>query len=232
MFKDSTAYYWSNSFFWICSFSKLTGLKWCHLLLAAPEISPDLKQKCRNNIQEVAQGELASYHLTMSLIWSLTWASSCMPVWSLGMHCRSSHVPLAPTPSPHGQHLRPPHSHQPSTHFCPGQPPFEGWVINVPSDTPSGHRGSPGGHRHRHTHTHVLHTHQTCMRTCMQTRRGDPSNGVNWPSVAVSYVLVYDGDPKVTPKRPSCAVITIPSSAVWNWMHHKTNPKDDDDVWL
>lgn len=39
---------------------------------------------------------------------------------------------------------------------------FEGWVINVPSDTPSSRGGSPGGHRNTHllcvSHTHV-HVH-------------------------------------------------------------------------
>ncbi len=142
-----------------------------------------------------------------------------------GFACRSPHVPLIPTSFPHGQPLWPPRSHQPSTHFYPGQPPFEGWVINVPSDTPSGHSGSPGGQ----THTHLTHTAN--LHTCTLTRTGDPSNSVNWPSVAVSCVLVYDGDPEVSPKRPSCAIMTIPSSTICNWMHHKTNPKDMMSEW-
>lgn len=63
-----------------------------------------------------------------------------------------THVDLHMCPSslhlfPTGSLSWPPHSHQSSTHFYPGQPPFEGWVINVPSDTPSGHRGSLGGGR-------------------------------------------------------------------------------------
>lgn len=113
-----------------------------------------------------------------------------------GYTCRSPHVPFISTPFPHGQPLWPPHSHQLSTHFYPGQPPFEGWVINLPSDTPSSHGGSPG--THTRTHIYVSHTHRhahTCMHTCTLTRTGDPSNSVNWPSVAVSCVSVYDGDP-------------------------------------
>lgn len=75
--------------------------------------------------------------------------------------------------------------------------------MSVPSDTPSGHRGSPGGRTH--AHMHLARTPNLHAQLCVPTRTGDPSNGVNWPSVAVSYVMVYDGDPKVTPKRPSCA---------------------------
>lgn len=90
---------------------------------------------------------------------------------------------------------------------------FEGWVINVPSDTPSGRGGSPGD-----TETHIFslslsiaHT-RARARAKPATRTGDPSNGVNWPSVAVSCVSAHDGDPEVTPQRPSCAIITIPFS--------------------
>lgn len=116
----------------------------------------------------------------------------CVHFWNchVDLHMCPSSLHLFPT----GSLSWPPHSHQSSTHFYPGQPPFEGWVINVPSDTPSGHRGSLGEggglqtRTHSHRHTYISYTRrQPCMRTCKPT--GNQSHSVNWPSVTVSCVL-------------------------------------------
>lgn len=91
-------------------------------------------------------------------------------------------APLPPSPlcPPQRQPPWPPRSHQPSNHFYPGQPLSEGWVINVPSDTPSCRRGSLGGRgggahtsslslSHTRVHVHapnLLHAqaiHQTAL---------------------------------------------------------------------
>ena len=163
IYHKNVFFFQSKSFFFLIylEMGSVSPLK-CHIM--------------KRNTTRLHKGRATKSFVT-GLMWWLTCVSGRMSVWS---HVAPHMCLSIPAPFPHGQPLWPPRSHQPSTHFYPGQPPFEAWVINVPSDTPSGHRGSPGGHScthishtHTHTHTHTIlnaHSHAYTHRRSIKQR--------------------------------------------------------------
>lgn len=125
-------------------------------------------QSCRESHFQWENPQRTSIFCVFTMPWLLTCVSERLRVCAIsGYECRAPHVPLVSLPFPHGQPPWPPHSHQPCTHVHTGQPSFEGWVINVPSDTPSSYRGSLGWHTNTHTrsctHTHAYKPALTCL---------------------------------------------------------------------